>query len=234
MTIRLYDLVLADGAPLSPYVWRTKYALAHKGLAFEVQPVGFTDIKGLFGDPHRTVPIIEDGGRVVSDSWAIADYLEAAYPDTPRLFATPAERSLTRLFDAWFLPAAAVCGFRLVALDIYRLLGAADRPYFRETREQRLGAPLESLEQGRGEREAAFSKALQPLRAVLADRPYLAGAAPGYADYIGWGLLRWVGAVATEPPFAKDDGLAVWVERGFALHGGLGVPRSPRPLFRDS
>ncbi|MGB3809517.1 MAG: glutathione S-transferase family protein, partial [Parvibaculum sp.] len=32
MTIRLYELVTADGRAISPFVWRIKYALAHKGL----------------------------------------------------------------------------------------------------------------------------------------------------------------------------------------------------------
>ena len=29
--ITLYDLQLASGCTISPFVWRTKYALAHKG-----------------------------------------------------------------------------------------------------------------------------------------------------------------------------------------------------------
>ncbi len=231
MTIKLYELALADGTQLSPYVWRVKYALAYKGLACETAQVGFTDIPRLFGGPHLTVPIIEDGGKVVSDSWAIADHLEAAYPEAPSLFATPAERSLTRLFDAWFLPNVSAVGFRLVALDIYRRLRPADQPYFLKTREQRLGVTLDSLEAGREERESAFRNALQPLRARLAEDPYLAGLEPGYADYIAWSLFRWIGAVAERPPLTHDDSLGDWIGRGFACYGGLGVPEPARPLL---
>ena len=33
--IRLYELVLENGRSASPYVWRIRYALAHKGLPCE-------------------------------------------------------------------------------------------------------------------------------------------------------------------------------------------------------
>jgi hypothetical protein len=43
-TVRLYELVLENGCSASPYVWRIRYALAHKGLSFESIPIGFTEI----------------------------------------------------------------------------------------------------------------------------------------------------------------------------------------------
>ena len=42
--ITLYDLQLASGCTISPFVWATKYALAHKGLDLDVIPGGFTGI----------------------------------------------------------------------------------------------------------------------------------------------------------------------------------------------
>ena len=42
--ITLYDLQLESGCTISPYVWRTKYALAHKGFDVELVPGGFTGI----------------------------------------------------------------------------------------------------------------------------------------------------------------------------------------------
>ena len=38
--IRLYELVLENGISASPFVWRTRFALAHKGLAFQPVPLG--------------------------------------------------------------------------------------------------------------------------------------------------------------------------------------------------
>jgi hypothetical protein len=34
-TLRLYDLVLENGCTISPFVWRIKYAIAHKGFGIE-------------------------------------------------------------------------------------------------------------------------------------------------------------------------------------------------------
>ena len=33
--VRLYELALEDGRSASPFVWRIRYALAHKGISFE-------------------------------------------------------------------------------------------------------------------------------------------------------------------------------------------------------
>ena len=102
MTIRLYELVDAKDRSISPFVWRIKYALAHKGLDVETMPAGFGDIPKLCGGKYKTVPIIEDGATSVCDSLAIADYLDKTYPDHPAIFATPTERAMARFFDSWF------------------------------------------------------------------------------------------------------------------------------------
>ena len=57
--IRLYELVLDNGRSASPYVWRIRYALAHKGLPCELVPVGFTEIPAIFGDRFKTLPVLE-------------------------------------------------------------------------------------------------------------------------------------------------------------------------------
>jgi hypothetical protein len=40
-TITLFDLQLASGCTISPFVWSTKYALKHKGFEIEIVPGGF-------------------------------------------------------------------------------------------------------------------------------------------------------------------------------------------------
>lgn len=92
MTILLHELVGQDDRRFSPYCWRTRMALAHKGLEYETSPVSFSDISGLCGGAHKTVPIIEDGDTIVCDSFDIALYLERTYPDKPSLFGGPAGR----------------------------------------------------------------------------------------------------------------------------------------------
>ena len=77
MAIVMHDLAGADPAlRFSPYCWRTRMALAHKGLAVETIPWRFTEKDALAFSGQGRVPVIRDGDRVVSDSWSIAEYLE--------------------------------------------------------------------------------------------------------------------------------------------------------------
>jgi glutathione S-transferase len=84
--VRLYEVVLGDGRSASPFVWRIRYALAHKGIAFETVKLGFTEIPGVFGGRFKTVPILEHGDTVLAESWDIAEYLDRTFPDHPPLF----------------------------------------------------------------------------------------------------------------------------------------------------
>ncbi len=87
MAIKLYELAAAEDDRLfSPYCWRVKMALAHKGLSFETIPWRFTEKEAIAFSGSGTVPVMVDGERSVTDSWAIAQYLDEAYPDRPRLF----------------------------------------------------------------------------------------------------------------------------------------------------
>src|SRR5690348_3093507 len=101
--VRLYELVLANGRSASPFVWRIRYALAHKGIAYESVPLGFIQIPEVFGGRFKTLPVIEHGDRMMAESWDIAEYLDRAFPEHPRLFSSPAEQAVVRLFDQWLL-----------------------------------------------------------------------------------------------------------------------------------
>src|SRR5215471_831458 len=87
MTIAPYYLAGAEAdRRFSPFCWRTRMALAHKGLVVETVPWRFTEKAKLPQPNAGRVPVIVDGDRVVHDSTAIADYLEEHYPDRPSLF----------------------------------------------------------------------------------------------------------------------------------------------------
>jgi glutathione S-transferase len=228
--MRLYELVVEDGCPISPFVWRVKYALAHKELEFEVSPVSFHEIRKIGGGRFKTVPVVQDGDHWVGDSWAIAEDLDKRFPDLP-LFATPAERSLAGFFDHWFTQAVLRRMFGLYVLDIHDRVRPEERDYFRASREAIFrGQTLEAVVAGREERLPALREALQPLRAAVAERPWLSGDEPGYADYIALGGFLWAAGVNTLPPLTLDDPLVAWIERGFDLYGGLGRDPRMRPL----
>ena len=138
MPIVLYDLAGADPAlRFSPYCWRIRMALAHKGLAVETVPWRFTDTDVIAFSGQGRVPVIRDGETVVADSWAIACYLEAHYPERPSLFGGPTGQAHARLINAW--ADAAVLGgiVPLVVRDILDAIDPKDRDYFRSSRERR-------------------------------------------------------------------------------------------------
>ena len=59
MTIQLYDLAGEDpSVRFSPYCWRTRLALAHKGLDVETIPWRFTDKEMIAFSDQELVPVI--------------------------------------------------------------------------------------------------------------------------------------------------------------------------------
>ena len=81
MSIVLYDLAGADpNLRFSPYCWRTRFALAHKGLPVETIPWRFTEREAIAFSGQARVPVLRDNERVVHDSWSIAEYLEETSP----------------------------------------------------------------------------------------------------------------------------------------------------------
>ena len=221
MAIVLYDLVGLDDRRFSPNCWRTRMALAHKGLECEARPTRFTEIASI-GDGVRTVPAIRDGERLIGDSWAIARYLEATYPDRPSLFGGPGGQAVTRFVESWCTAVLHAGLFGLIIADIWQHLLPEDRDYFRTSREQRFGRPLEAMQAGRETRLEAFRKSLQPVRLTLKDAPWLGGDQPRYADYLVFGGLQWARCVSSFEILAADDPVQAWFERCLDLHGGLG------------
>ena len=74
MGMQLYDLAGADlERRFSPYCWRIKLALMHKGLPFDTIPWRFTEKKAIAFSGQGRVPVLIDGDQVVFDSWKIAN-----------------------------------------------------------------------------------------------------------------------------------------------------------------
>src|SRR3984885_8602798 len=225
--VRLYELALENGRSASPFVWRIRYALAHKGIAFETVYLGFTEIPTVFGGKFKTVPILENGDTVLAESWDIAEYLDRAFAGPPQLFAAPAELAMVRLTEAWLSADVLRKMFGVYVLDVFNAARPEDRAYFRQSREKLVkGTTLEDFTADPASRLPALPDALMPLRAHLSHFPYLGGCTPNYADYIVLGAFLWVASVSTLPLLARNDALRPWIDRGFDLYGGLG--RDPR------
>ena len=223
MAIILYDLAGAEAdRRFSPFCWRTKMALAHKGLEVETIPWRFTEKDKLPQPNAGRVPVIVDGNRVVHDSSAIAAYLETRYPDRPSLFgAAEGGRALTTFVQNWTetVVQPALVGF--VVLDIYRHVAPDDRGYFRQSREERFGRSLEEVVKDRAARLPAFRDSLAPLRRTVERQQFLGGGAPTYADYIVFGAFQWARAISDFELLAADDPVAAWRGRMLDAFGGL-------------
>lgn len=222
MSLQLYDLASADpNLRFSPYCWRIKMALAHKGLSWEEVPIHFTD-KALLPQPNvGTVPVLVDGDKVVSDSWAIAGYLDERYPDKP-LFACAESKSTALLVKYWIERSVHPLIPRMGLADFMSAVHEKDKSYFRQTREKRFGMSIEEYTSNREQARDEFVTALEPLRAMLQQQPYVAGAQPAFADYIVFGILQWMRCGSPFPALKKDDPVFAYRERMLDLFNGLG------------
>ena len=69
----------------SPFAWRAQLALEHKALPYELKVLSFAagDTRKpefIALNPRHRVPVLVDGDFVLSESSAIAEYLDEAYP----------------------------------------------------------------------------------------------------------------------------------------------------------
>jgi glutathione S-transferase len=103
--ITFYDLTSTRGNDCSPNTWKVRLCLNYKGLQYRTVWLEFPDIAATCkelgipptstlsdGQPYYTVPAIvdisEDDSKprvAMAESYEIARYLDAAYPDTPRV-----------------------------------------------------------------------------------------------------------------------------------------------------
>ena len=91
--------------PLSAACRKVRLVLAEKRLPFELrlEKVWEPRDEYLALNPAGTVPtLLEDNGLAVPHSGVICEYLEEAYPDSPLMGTTLAERVEVRRLLAWF------------------------------------------------------------------------------------------------------------------------------------
>ncbi len=222
MGIRMWDLAGAeDGRRFSPYCWRVRMALAHKGLEVETLPWRFTERDAIAFSGQGLVPVITDGGRTLHDSWEIAEYLDAAYPDRPPLFAGDQARALAYFVKQWCERSVHLPVLRVVIRDVFANLHEKDKAYFRESREKRFGMSLEAFSADGTAALSTLRGVLDPARNLLVRYPFIDGATPAFADYILFGAFQWARAVSPIRLLEPDDPVYAWRERMLDLHGTL-------------
>jgi len=232
MAIKLYDLAGAeDDRRFSPYCWRVKMALKHKGLEFETIPWRFTEKDALAPYKSATVPVLVDGDRGLGESWDIAVYLDQAYPSRPALFDGEPNKVLSYFFNHWSVKALHPPLMRAIVLDLYGKVHEKDRAYFRESREKRYGMPIEEVGKDPKRAVADFRGALEPVRPVLVQHPFLCGHGPGFTDYILFGVFQWARCISATRLLEPDDPVYAWRERLLKMYDGYAARAKGFPVW---
>jgi len=147
--IAFYDLrTKREGVPISPNTWKTRLTLNIKGLDYKTVWLSFTEIPGesaKLGVPktdggYHTVPSIADPatGRAITDSFAIAEYLDKQYPDTPALIPA-GTRDEQIAFMSTAVKAVGLGIFPFILDNIFAIIEDKDKEYFRASREKLFG-----------------------------------------------------------------------------------------------
>ncbi|KAJ6535022.1 hypothetical protein B0H19DRAFT_1038969 [Mycena capillaripes] len=229
-SIVFYDIPSTlPGKCFSPNLWKTRYALNFKGIPYETVWLEYPEIEPLCreigaaptstkpdGRPHFTLPVIHDlsTGTVVSDSSKIAAYLDATYPNTPRLMP-PHTVGLHRAFEdaahELIIPL-----YRYGLPPSHAVMNPPSADYFRRTREEFFGTTLENLAPT-GEEDVmewkkfknGFGKIDEWIRANGDGSTHIMGDALCYADMWIATYVLWIKMVLPE----KWEEVKLW-------HGG--------------
>lgn len=186
-------MITLCGIPLSNYYNKVKLTLLEKGIPFVEERVEThcTEETVLSCSPLAKVPFIKTAQGPLCESQVIVEYLEAAYPDTPRLLpADPYEAAKVRELCAYV-----ELHLELVARELY-----AEAFFGGEVSEgtKKRVARLLPTNIAAFKRLAKFS-------------PYLAGEHFTLADCAGWVSLPLVG-MATKAIYGEDLLLAGGVD----------------------
>ncbi|MDE2606148.1 MAG: glutathione S-transferase N-terminal domain-containing protein [Burkholderiales bacterium] len=220
--LRLFDLAGADDAVrFSPNCWRTRLALAHKGLPVQTIAWRFTEKEAIAKSGQGKVPVLVAGDRWLCESWDIAEYLEDTYPDRPSLFGCAQGRASARFVNQWASEVLHPAVARLVVPSIPAALHEKDRDYFRTTRQAAFGRTFEAMAAEHDEALESLGRVLAPLRSVLAKQAFLAGASPAYSDHAVFGAFQWARVISPVRLTGPDDPIAAWVDRMLDAYGGL-------------
>ena len=220
--MELYELGGVDGRRYSLFSWRIRMALAHKGITPTYKPVFMSDKEAIAFSGGTTVPVLGDGETVVRDSWAIACYLEERIPEAPPLMGGEIGHHTTKLINNWADRELIPKLTPFIMGDLADTVAHPDeRDWVRGHMEEIFKKPLDALREGREERIKGFQRALQPMRMIVRDHPFICGAMPAYADYIVFSLVQWARISSGFPVLAEDDPVLAWRERLLDAYDGL-------------
>lgn len=213
----LYELVGNDDRRMSPFCWRVRMALAHKGLECHFEPVRYIDKEKIAFSGQKLVPVLVDFGEVITDSWAIAKYIDENYYQERPLMMGGGTRFVSLWTDTQLLPVLTRC----ILSDVYEHLDPADRDYFRASREARYGKSIEEMTNEREPNELNLKRVLTMIRELVRTQPFICGKAPAYADYIVFSVFQYARCVSSFKFLDEADPVYAWRGRMIRQYGSL-------------
>ncbi|KAF9353952.1 hypothetical protein BGX26_008287 [Mortierella sp. AD094] len=195
MTVSLKLFELVDGKTrticFSPAVWRAKFALNYKKIAYESVPLTFLEIPAVIpaACPNvvaPTVPTLQlETGQGLPDSLAIAEYLEEKYPDRPLLFGQSlSEKNLQLFFQSYVQSRIHPAIQRMVFQGMYDMQDDDNAHYFRTSREKSSGRPYQEIAGDRNENLRELRENLGLIHTALRSGNWILGDHPGWADFV--------------------------------------------------
>ncbi|TFK32249.1 hypothetical protein BDQ12DRAFT_739525 [Crucibulum laeve] len=238
--ITFYDFASTlPGITFNPNTWKTRYSLNYKQIPYKTEWLEYSEIESVYkklgiapsakkpdGSDFYTLPAIYDTSTNtgVSESLAIAAYLDKAYPAKPMLLPVGTEALQAAFVDAFSSKFGT--SFRLFIPPVLEILHPSSVDFFIRSRTAAIGKPfLDTLPVG-AEREAELKKFEAGLSAVdgwyqkNGGGPFIMGDTPSFADFVVGGFLGCGNAMANHIPewndvLERDDGR--WKKLGEAL-----------------
>ncbi|TFK35055.1 hypothetical protein BDQ12DRAFT_737787 [Crucibulum laeve] len=223
--ITFYDFASTlPGITFNPNTWKTRYSLNYKQIPYKTEWLEKnSDIESVYkkmgippsakkldGSDLCTLPAIYDHSTNtgVSDSLAIAAYLDKTYPDRPTLLPAGTEALQAAFVDAFSSKLGS--SFRLFLPTVLEILTPSSADSYIRSRPAVIGKPLlDTLPVG-AERDTEWNN----LKAGLSDidgwyqkngeGPFIMGDTPSFADFVVGGLLGFGNATANYIPEWKD------------------------------
>ncbi|EKM76382.1 hypothetical protein AGABI1DRAFT_108910 [Agaricus bisporus var. burnettii JB137-S8] len=203
--ITFYDIAAIDSIKTaSPNTWKTRFVLNYKKLPYKTVYLELPEIETEFKKlgippselsgpkPRYTCPsIIDDSNNTpVTEAYAIAEYLDKAYPHTPKVFP-PGTEALQAAFYAQFYPVIHPM-MQFLLPNAISILKPASVDYFIRARGEAFG---ELMIEPKGEQRVEAWKQVQAAFDTLhgwlnkSPGPYFMGETVTFADFVLGGLL---------------------------------------------
>ncbi|KAJ3510371.1 hypothetical protein NLJ89_g4711 [Agrocybe chaxingu] len=214
MVIVLYDFSSPRvSGTWAPSTWRARYFLNYKGIPYRTEWIENADVDANAirndippngnnpdGSPKYTLPSIHDTstGAKVTDSLAIADYLEKTYPDAPTIF--PGNTRATQ--GALEFPASITTHSFALPYIMGGFISSRSEHKIRSIMEPMLGKRIEDLLPAGEERVKqweAFKDRIGQMNAWFEESdvkgPFVLGDVLSWADIVAASQLRYFKAI---------------------------------------